>query len=85
MERIEFIFSFPRLYVTLDLFGREFYFNLGWFGTNVETWKFGPQLWVEKMVGSLSTEKFTLYNFQVGFNAFTKEFMLCLGTCRYYD
>ena len=80
------IFNFPRFYLDVEAFGREFYLNLGNFKTNVEEWKFGPLLYVEKTCGDFPTETFTLYNFQAGFNAFTREFiLLCLGTCRYYD
>lgn len=80
-------FNFPRLYIDLYACGREFYLNFGWFKTDtiVAEWRFGPVFFVEKIASTSPTDKFTLYNFQVGFHAFTREFILALGTCQYDD
>lgn len=42
---LEVIFSFPRFYLTLYLFGREFTLDVGYFETaEQEDWEFGPEL-----------------------------------------
>ncbi len=77
----EVLFSFPRFYFSLRLFGREFSLDLGWFCADIggRQWRFGLSLTVLKV--ELTTE--TAYYCTLEFFAFTRHLLVSLGTCRY--
>ena len=72
------LFKFPRLYLTLKLFGRTFSLDVGWFASGTSSvWKFGPEFMVEKMVGEASP--WTAYYCGLTVSAFAHEFLILAG------
>lgn len=78
---LEVVFSFPRLYLTLYLFGREFGLSVGWFRADTHRdWKFGPEL---TLLEKLSGLPLTAYSSSIGFYAFEHKLLLELDTAKY--
>lgn len=80
----EVIFSFPRFYLTLYLFGREFHLDLGWFRSDNNTdWKFGPELILLEKMTSGGGGGFVAYWSQLKFTASSSELLISLGAVKY--
>lgn len=78
---LEVIFSFPRLYLTLYLFGREFGLCVGWFAADIqEVWRFGPEL---TLLEKLSGPDITAYSSSIGFYAFAHKLAVAVDTAKY--
>lgn len=85
------ILSFPRLYLALYLFGREFNLDVGWFEADIqEDWAFGPELVLLRKLtckgyGGGGKDGFVSYCSSLGFSAFQHHLSLELGMVKYND